>query len=46
LAGGEPKQITDFKSDQIFSFAWAKDGTLVCTRGTVTNDVVLMSSAK
>ncbi|HEY7544771.1 MAG TPA: DUF5050 domain-containing protein, partial [Blastocatellia bacterium] len=46
IEGGEPKQLTDFKSDQIFSFAWAKDGTLVCTRGTVTNDVVLMSSAK
>lgn len=46
VAGGEPKQLTDFKSDQIFSFAWAKDGTVVCTRGTVTNDVVLMSSVK
>ncbi|MEW6210816.1 MAG: protein kinase [Acidobacteriota bacterium] len=46
IAGGEPKQLTDFKSDRIFNFAWAKDGSLVCTRGTVTNDVVLMSSVK
>ncbi len=46
VAGGEPRQVTDFKSDQIFGFAWAKDGTVVCTRGVVTNDVVLMSSVK
>jgi Tol biopolymer transport system component len=46
IAGGEAKQATDFKTDQIFSFAWAKDGKLVCARGTVTNDVVLISNDK
>jgi serine/threonine protein kinase/Tol biopolymer transport system component len=46
LSGGEAKQATDFKTDQIFSFAWTKDGTLIATRGVVTNDVVLMSNSK
>jgi Tol biopolymer transport system component len=44
IAGGQPKQLTDFKAERIFSFAWSSDGTLVCTRGDVTTDVVLMSS--
>jgi len=26
LTGGEPKQITDFKSDLIFDFGWSRDG--------------------
>ena len=26
VEGGEPKQLTDFKSDVIFSFDWSRDG--------------------
>ena len=26
LTGGEPKWLTDFKSDVIFDFAWSRDG--------------------
>ena len=40
LAGGEPKQLTNFKSDLIFSFDWSRDRQLACSRGIVTSDVV------
>ncbi|MEK6324041.1 MAG: protein kinase [Acidobacteriota bacterium] len=47
LDGGPPKQLTNFKSDQIFSHAWSSDGKqLMLARGTVTSDVVLMSNLK
>lgn len=43
LDGSSPKQITDFKSDRIFSFAWSRDGErLAVARGTRTTDVVLI----
>lgn len=45
VAGGAPKQLTDFKADQIFSFDWSRDGKqLVASRGVETNDVVLISN--
>jgi Tol biopolymer transport system component len=45
LAGGSPKQITNFKSDLIFSFGWSRDGKqLALTRGTTSSDVVLISN--
>jgi Tol biopolymer transport system component len=38
-----PKQLTDFKTDQIYNFAWSPDGKrLVLARGTTTSDVVLI----
>jgi serine/threonine protein kinase/Tol biopolymer transport system component len=44
LAGGPPKQITNFKSDLIFSFAWSRDGKqLALARGNTSSDVVLIS---
>jgi serine/threonine protein kinase/Tol biopolymer transport system component len=44
LDGGPPRQLTDFKSDRIFSFAWSRDGKqLALARGTLTNDVILIS---
>jgi DNA-binding winged helix-turn-helix (wHTH) protein/Tol biopolymer transport system component len=43
LAAGAPKQITDFKSDLIFDFAWSRDGKqLALSRGRTTQDVVLL----
>ena len=43
LDGGPPKQLTDFRSDEIFNFAWSNDGQrLVLARGSQTNDVVLI----
>jgi hypothetical protein len=44
LDGGPPRQLTDFKSDRVFSFAWSRDGKqLALARGTLTNDVILIS---
>jgi eukaryotic-like serine/threonine-protein kinase len=47
IAGGPPRQLTDWKSDRIFNFAWSRDGKqLALARGVVTNDVVLISDAR
>jgi Tol biopolymer transport system component len=47
VAGGPPRQLTDWKSDRIFNFAWSRDGKqLALARGVVTNDVVLISDAR
>ncbi|MCA1622814.1 MAG: protein kinase [Acidobacteria bacterium] len=47
IDGGQPKQITDFKSDRIFAFGWSRDGKqLVLSRGTVNRDAVLISNFK
>jgi Tol biopolymer transport system component/DNA-binding winged helix-turn-helix (wHTH) protein len=44
MEGGAARQLTDFKTDRIFRFAWSPDGkTLLCERGFYVNDVVLMS---
>jgi len=46
LSGGQPKQLTNFKSELIFSYDWSRDGErLVCERGTETSDVVLITDA-
>ena len=47
IDGAAPKQLTSFKSDLITSFAWSRDGKeLVCSRGSVTSEVVLMTDIK
>jgi eukaryotic-like serine/threonine-protein kinase len=44
IDGGAPKQLTNFTTDLIFRFAWARDGGhLACERGLMINDVVLIS---
>jgi len=44
LSGGSPKQITDFKSDEIFAFAWSHDGKqLALSRGQTSHDAVLLT---
>jgi Tol biopolymer transport system component len=45
IAGGTPKQLTTFEDGRIFSFDWAKDGSLVASRGAITSDVVLIKDA-
>ncbi len=43
LTGGSPRQLTDFKEQRIFGFAWSRDGKqLAISRGVVNNDVVLI----
>jgi serine/threonine protein kinase len=47
LAAGAPKQITDFKSDLIYNFAYSRDGhQLALARGSHTRDAVLISEVK
>ena len=47
LSGGAPKQITNYKTDFIKSFAWSKDGKRIAiTRNTSARDVVLFSDQK
>ncbi len=47
MDGGKPVQLTDFKSDNIFSFDWSRDGKfLALSRGSTINDVVLISDFK
>ncbi|MEK7833855.1 MAG: DPP IV N-terminal domain-containing protein [Acidobacteriota bacterium] len=45
IDGGEVRRLTNFTSDQIFRFAWSRDGkSLACERGMVINDAVLLKS--
>ena len=45
LAGGPPKQITNFESGLIFDLEWSRDGRqLALTRGSESSDVILMSN--
>ena len=45
--GGSPKQITNFKSDRILTFAYSPDGRqLALARGSHTSDAVLIGEAK
>ena len=43
LDGGPARQLTHFKSDQIFWFEWSPDGKrLGVSRGAITSDVVMI----
>jgi Tol biopolymer transport system component len=47
LDGGPPRQLTDFKSERIFNFAWSRDGqNIALSRGIVNRDVVLITGFK
>lgn len=46
VVGGPRKQITDFKSDEIASFALSRDGQFAISRGTETGDVVLITNLR
>ncbi|HZS06186.1 MAG TPA: winged helix-turn-helix domain-containing protein [Blastocatellia bacterium] len=44
IDGGQPRQVTDFRSDRIYRFAWSPDGkSLACERGSTINDIVLVT---
>ncbi|MEJ7617052.1 MAG: hypothetical protein WKF30_08860 [Pyrinomonadaceae bacterium] len=44
LKGGQPQRVTNFNSERLFSFGWSADGKyLACSRGVVTNEVVLIT---
>jgi Tol biopolymer transport system component len=45
LAGGKPRQLTDWKTDLTYWFAWSRDGrTLAVSRGNETLDLVLIEN--
>ncbi|MGB9515190.1 MAG: hypothetical protein WBU20_26140 [Candidatus Acidiferrum sp.] len=45
LAGGKPRQLTNFSSDRIYSFDWSTDGKqLVVARGNSSSDIVQISN--
>jgi hypothetical protein len=47
LAGGEPKQATNFTSGRIVDFSWTRDEkTLLLAKGDLTRDVVLISGGR
>jgi Tol biopolymer transport system component len=47
LDDSRPKQLTDFKSEQTYSFDWSRDGKqLLAVRGTLSSDAVIISNYK
>ena len=47
LDDGQRKQLTDFKSEQIYAFDWSLDGKqLLVLRGTLNSDAVIISDYK
>jgi len=45
LAGGKPRQLTNFTSDRIYAFAWSHDGKqLAMARGNASTDIVLIKN--
>ena len=42
LDGGKTRQVTDFKSQQIYNFAWSPQGDLAVSRGTQSSDAVMI----
>jgi Tol biopolymer transport system component len=47
LAGGPPRQITNFSADQIADFAWSPDGRKLAFRRRVTSsDIVLINNVR
>ena len=46
IDGGEPKRITNFKTDEIFSFDWSRDNKLAISHGSSARDVILIRDVK
>lgn len=47
LAGGKPRQLTNFSSGQIWDYSWSWDQRrLFLSRGSVSSDVVIMRDVK
>jgi Tol biopolymer transport system component len=42
--GGPATQVTRFMSDELYTFAWSRDGRLACVRGTTTRGAVLIEN--
>ena len=45
LAGGQPRQFTNFISGEVFDFSWSADGKqLLLARGKTTGDILLVKN--
>jgi serine/threonine protein kinase/Tol biopolymer transport system component len=44
LSGGPATRVTNFMADELYTFAWSRDGRLVCARGATTTSVVLIEN--
>ena len=46
LYGGEPKKLSNFNAEEVFSFAWTQDNKLVISQGNRYSDVFLIKNIK
>ncbi|HEX3228364.1 MAG TPA: hypothetical protein VHQ95_05325, partial [Pyrinomonadaceae bacterium] len=47
VSGGPAKQLTNWTEQQIFSFAWSRDGKrIIVARGSRKDDIVLIRDAR
>jgi serine/threonine protein kinase/Tol biopolymer transport system component len=46
LAGGPARKLTNFATDVIWDFDWTRDNRLILARGSVNQDVVLISNRR
>ena len=46
IDGGPAHQITTLKDRDVFSYDWARDGSLAISKGVITSDVVLITDAE
>ena len=46
LDGGTPRQLTNFTSEEIFSYDVSRNGEIVVARGNLTSDVVLIRDVR
>jgi Tol biopolymer transport system component len=47
ISGGPAKQLTNWTEQQIFSFAWSRDGKrIIAARGSRKDDIVLIRDAR
>ena len=45
--GGQAKQLTDFKDQRIFNFAWSRDGKQIAlSRDSQMDDVILLRDSQ
>jgi Tol biopolymer transport system component len=47
IAGGPPRQLSNWTSEQVFAFAWSRDGKrLMVSRGSRKDDIVLIRDSQ
>jgi len=44
IGGGPATQVTHFDRDDLFTFAWSREGRLACARGTTSGGAILIQN--